>query len=192
MWDLDAGGFAPCLKVSDHSDSVTCLAFNASSTLLASGDMAGRIILTDMESRSERCRVCATRTTVLSHWPQTTSPILDRRGRGEGVVAVALDSRHSICWHGGWVDLDVANRGRRNFPEQGWNVQCNNSLITSRRFIDILDQFIVCLRGWRTTWGLQTASGGLWRRKYSSVGLEEGNFNNDCFHITLLLLIRAP
>lgn len=47
----------PVQRICEHIDSVTCVRFNASGNLLASGDMAGKIIITETTSLKKRCEV---------------------------------------------------------------------------------------------------------------------------------------
>ncbi|KAI1717108.1 WD domain, g-beta repeat domain-containing protein [Ditylenchus destructor] len=58
VWDLNKENDSePYLRVPEHMDSVNCVAFNSSSTLLATGDMKGKIIITVIATKLQRCKV---------------------------------------------------------------------------------------------------------------------------------------
>uniref|UniRef100_A0A915B3D9 Angio-associated migratory cell protein n=2 Tax=Parascaris univalens TaxID=6257 RepID=A0A915B3D9_PARUN len=57
LFDLTVNVNEPVQRICEHIDSVTCVRFNSSGSLLASGDMAGKIILTETMSLKKRCEV---------------------------------------------------------------------------------------------------------------------------------------
>lgn len=46
----------PYMKIESHRDSVNCVLFNSNDTLLATSDMSGYIIITEVESKIQRCK----------------------------------------------------------------------------------------------------------------------------------------
>ncbi|KAK6743180.1 hypothetical protein RB195_010443 [Necator americanus] len=56
LWDYQISDSDPVLKV-DHKDSVTYVVFNNSQTLLATGDMSGHIIVTQLRDLKNRAKI---------------------------------------------------------------------------------------------------------------------------------------
>uniref|UniRef100_A0A1I7ZUW1 WD_REPEATS_REGION domain-containing protein n=1 Tax=Steinernema glaseri TaxID=37863 RepID=A0A1I7ZUW1_9BILA len=55
LLDMQGDMNTPVLKITEHNDSVAYVRFNAKGTLLATGDMSGKIIITALGDLSRRC-----------------------------------------------------------------------------------------------------------------------------------------
>ncbi|VDM68975.1 unnamed protein product, partial [Strongylus vulgaris] len=55
LWDYQVSDSDPVLKI-DHQDSVTNVVFNNAQTLLATGDMAGHIFVTQLSNLETRAK----------------------------------------------------------------------------------------------------------------------------------------
>ncbi|CAJ0937095.1 unnamed protein product, partial [Mesorhabditis belari] len=56
IWDLSASPTDPVLSI-QHNDSVVSIAFNSTGTLVATGDMSGRIFITQLSDLSKRSEI---------------------------------------------------------------------------------------------------------------------------------------
>ncbi|CAD6199912.1 unnamed protein product [Caenorhabditis auriculariae] len=56
IFDRDISDSDPVLKI-EHKDSVTCVMYNNSGTLLATGDMSGRIVVTELSTLKPRAEI---------------------------------------------------------------------------------------------------------------------------------------
>ncbi|WKY01034.1 hypothetical protein Q1695_015212 [Nippostrongylus brasiliensis] len=83
LWDKHVSDSDPVMKI-DHDDSVTHVGFNNSQTLLATGDMSGKIIVTQLSDLSTRAKLSDCNDLEWMCW-HTTSDIIFA-GDKDGIV----------------------------------------------------------------------------------------------------------
>ncbi|KHN76755.1 Angio-associated migratory cell protein [Toxocara canis] len=84
LFDLSKKVNEPVLRICGHVDSVTCIRFNASASLLASGDMSGKIIITETASLKMRCEMEDPSELEWLEWHASADILF--AGAGDGIV----------------------------------------------------------------------------------------------------------
>uniref|UniRef100_A0A0N4ZV11 WD_REPEATS_REGION domain-containing protein n=1 Tax=Parastrongyloides trichosuri TaxID=131310 RepID=A0A0N4ZV11_PARTI len=95
VWDLTKDLKMAAFVISAHKDSVTNVKFNASKRLLATADMSGMIIITDLQFQSQRCILEEISDLEWIVWHPTADIIF--AGGGEGVIWMWLISGNGVA-----------------------------------------------------------------------------------------------
>uniref|UniRef100_A0A0N5BFJ1 WD_REPEATS_REGION domain-containing protein n=1 Tax=Strongyloides papillosus TaxID=174720 RepID=A0A0N5BFJ1_STREA len=95
IWDLTKDLKKAAFVISSHKDSVTQVKFSASKRLLATADMSGTIIITDLQYQSTRCTLEELIDLEWIVWHPTADILF--AGGGEGVVWMWLISKSGVA-----------------------------------------------------------------------------------------------
>lgn len=95
VWDLTKDLKKAAFVISSHKDSVTQVRFNSSKRLLATADMSGTIIITDLQFQSQRCSLDEVTDLEWIVWHPTADILF--AGGGEGVIWMWLISKTGVA-----------------------------------------------------------------------------------------------
>ncbi|KAK6049032.1 WD domain, G-beta repeat protein, partial [Cooperia oncophora] len=94
LWDQQVSDSDPVTKI-EHDDSVTHVAFNNSQTLLATADMSGKIIITQLSDLSTRAKLSDCNDMEWTCWHNTSDILF--AGDKDGIV---YSGNGSSCTYG--------------------------------------------------------------------------------------------
>ncbi|KAK0417082.1 hypothetical protein QR680_012824 [Steinernema hermaphroditum] len=95
LFDVQGDMKAAALKITDHTDSVTCVRFNSAGTFLATGDMSGKIVITTLSSLSQLCLIDDCTDLEWLTWHHSADILF--AGGGDGMVWMWLISRNGVA-----------------------------------------------------------------------------------------------